>query len=59
VNQLAAGIHLTFVQQLVMVFTLMLTSKGVGVPRAALVILLGTAASFHLPEMADFRHPRH
>ena len=40
----AAGIHLGFGQQLVMVFTLMLTSKGVaGVPRATLVILLGTA----------------
>jgi len=46
----AAGIHMTFGQQLFMVFTLMLTSKGVaGVPRAALVILLGTAASFNLP----------
>jgi proton glutamate symport protein len=46
----AAGIHLTFSQQLIMVFTLMLTSKGVaGVPRAMLVILLGTVDSFHLP----------
>ena len=46
----AAGIHMTFGQQLLMVFTLMLTSKGVaGVPRASLVILLGTAASFDLP----------
>ena len=37
-------------QQLLMVFTLMLSSKGVaGVPRASLVILLGTAASFNLP----------
>jgi proton glutamate symport protein len=46
----AAGIELTFGQQLLMVFTLMLTSKGVaGVPRASLVILLGTAASFGLP----------
>jgi proton glutamate symport protein len=46
----AAGIHLTFGQQLVMVFTLMLTSKGVaGVPRASLVILAGTLASFNLP----------
>ncbi len=45
-----AGIHLGWGQQLLMVFTLMLTSKGVaGVPRAALVILLGTAASFNLP----------
>jgi proton glutamate symport protein len=47
----AAGMHLSFGQQLVIVFTLMLTSKGVaGVPRATLVILLGTAASFGLPE---------
>ncbi len=46
----AAGIHMGFGQQLIMVFTLMLTSKGVaGVPRASLVILLGTAASFNLP----------
>ena len=46
----AAGIHLAWQQQVFMVFTLMLTSKGVaGVPRAALVILLGTAASFGLP----------
>jgi proton glutamate symport protein len=46
----AAGVHLTFMQQLVMLFTLMLTSKGVaGVPRASLVILLGTLASFNLP----------
>jgi len=47
----AAGIPLSFGQQLLIVFTLMLTSKGVaGVPRATLVILLGTAASFGLPE---------
>src|SRR3954463_8857825 len=46
----AAGIHLSFGQQLLMVFTLMLTSKGVaGVPRASLVILMGTLDSFHLP----------
>ena len=45
-----AGIHLSFEKQLLIVFTLMLTSKGVaGVPRASLVILLGTAASFGLP----------
>ncbi len=51
----AAGIHLSFAQQLVIVFTLMLTSKGVaGVPRATLVILLGTAASFNLPEWPIF-----
>jgi proton glutamate symport protein len=47
----AAGIPLSFGQQLMIVFTLMITSKGVaGVPRATLVILLGTAASFGLPE---------
>ncbi len=46
----SAGIHLSFGEQLVILLTLMLTSKGVaGVPRASLVILLGTAASFHLP----------
>jgi proton glutamate symport protein len=46
----AAGIDLTWKEQLFMVFTLMLTSKGVaGVPRASLVILLGTAVSFGLP----------
>jgi len=46
----AAGISMSWGQQLLLVFTLMLTSKGVaGVPRAALVILLGTVASFNLP----------
>ena len=46
----AAGISMSLGQQLLMVLTLMLTSKGVaGVPRAALVILLGTVASFNLP----------
>jgi len=45
-----AGVELTLSQQLLMMLTLMLTSKGVaGVPRAALVILAGTLASFHLP----------
>jgi proton glutamate symport protein len=44
------GIHLDFDRQLLIVFTLMLTSKGVaGVPRASMVILLGTVASFGLP----------
>ena len=46
----AAGVDLSFSQQMIMVFTLMLTSKGVaGVPRASLVILSGTVASFNLP----------
>src|SRR5882724_5859516 len=46
----AAGIHLTLAQQLPMMLTLMLTSKGVAaVPRASLVILSGTLATFGLP----------
>ena len=46
----AAGVHLGWEQQLVMVLTLMLTSKGVaGVPRATLVILLGMLSAFNLP----------
>jgi len=46
----AAGVDLTLGQQVIMMLTLMLTSKGVaGVPRAALVILAGTLASFSLP----------
>ncbi len=50
-----AGIHLSFENQLIIVLTLMLTSKGVaGVPRASLVILLGTAASFGLPTWPIF-----
>jgi proton glutamate symport protein len=47
----AAGIEMTLGQQLLMVVTLMLTSKGVaGVARASLVILAGTAATFGLPD---------
>jgi proton glutamate symport protein len=46
----AAGVQLSVGQQFILLLTLMLTSKGVaGVPRAALVILLGTVASFGLP----------
>jgi proton glutamate symport protein len=46
----AAGVHLSLGEQLLMMLTLMLTSKGVaGIPRAALVILSGTLATFHLP----------
>lgn len=46
----AAGIQLTFGQQLPILLTLMLTSKGVAaVPRASLVILSGTLATFGLP----------
>jgi proton glutamate symport protein len=46
----AAGVTLTIGQQVTMLLTLMLTSKGVaGVPRASLVILAGTLASYGLP----------
>jgi len=46
----AAGIDMPISQQLVMMLTLMLTSKGVAaVPRAALVILSGALSSFGLP----------
>jgi proton glutamate symport protein len=46
----AAGVHMSLGQQLVMLFTLMLTTKGLaGVPRGMLVVLLGTVDSFHLP----------
>ncbi len=46
----AAGVHMGFGQQLIMMLTLMLTSKGVAaVPRASLVILAGTITTFNLP----------
>ncbi len=46
----AAGVHLSLGEQLMMMGTLILTSKGVaGVPRATLVVLLATAATFRLP----------
>jgi proton glutamate symport protein len=46
----AAGIQMPIGQQLLMMLTLMLTSKGVAaVPRASLVILAGTLTTFHLP----------
>ncbi len=45
-----AGVHLGLEQQLVIMLTLMLTSKGIaGVPRVSLVILTGTLTSFNLP----------
>jgi len=45
-----AGIHLSFSHQLLIVLTLMLTSKGTaGVSRASIVILLATVGSFGLP----------
>ncbi len=46
----AAGIDMPIGTQIIMGLTLMLTSKGVaGVPRASLIILLGTVSSFGLP----------
>ena len=47
----ACQVDLSIGQQLFIVFTLMITSKGVaGVPRASFAILLGTIASFGLKE---------
>jgi proton glutamate symport protein len=44
------GVEMTFGQQMIMMLTLMLTSKGVaGVPRAALVVLTATLVQFRLP----------
>jgi len=44
------GINLTIEQQFVIMFALMLTSKGVaGVPRASLIVLAGTLTSFNYP----------
>lgn len=46
----AAGIDLSIEQQILILLTLMLTTKGIaGVPRASLVILLATATAFGLP----------
>src|SRR6266849_2472012 len=46
----AAGIHLTAPQQAIMLFTLLISSKGTaGVARASLVIVFAAATSFHLP----------
>ena len=45
------GIELTMGQQITMLLTLMLTSKGMAaVPRASLVVIAGTMAQFGLPE---------
>lgn len=46
------GIPLSFETQISMLLVLMLTSKGIaGVPRASLVVIAGTLASFHIPEV--------
>jgi proton glutamate symport protein len=49
----AAGLHFSVGQQIVLLATLALTSKGIaGVPRATLVVLLATAGSFQIPATA-------
>jgi proton glutamate symport protein len=46
----AAGVEMSLGTQLLMMLTLLVTSKGVaGVPRASLVVLAGTLSSFGLP----------
>ena len=55
----ASGIHLSLGGQLMLMLTLMLTSKGVaGVSRAAMVILLATVGSFGLAGGAGLRPAR-
>jgi proton glutamate symport protein len=45
----ASGVHLTTVQQIQMLLTLMIASKGIaGVPRAVIVVLMATASSLQL-----------
>ncbi len=45
------GVYLDAGQQLAMLLTLMLTSKGMAaVPRASLVVISGVLAQFHIPE---------
>ena len=47
----AYGIHIGAGQQLLMVFTLMITSKGIaGVPRASLVVIAAVMGQFGIPE---------
>jgi len=46
----AYGIDLSIGQQVTMMFTLLITSKGIaGVPRASLVVIAGTMSMFNLP----------
>jgi proton glutamate symport protein len=46
----AAGLHLSIGQQIMMILTLLISSKGTaGVARASLLIVFGVATSFHLP----------
>jgi proton glutamate symport protein len=49
----AAGLHFSVGQQIVLLATLALTSKGIaGVPRATLVVLLAVSGSFQIPSSA-------
>jgi proton glutamate symport protein len=51
----AAGLHLSLSQQVTMLVSLAITSKGTaGVARSSLVIVLATATAFHLPTEAGF-----
>ena len=46
----AAGLHPSIGQQIMMILTLLVSSKGTaGVARASLLIVFGAATSFHLP----------
>lgn len=46
----AAGLHVSVSEQIIMLLTLLLTSKGTaGVARASLVIVLAAVTQFHLP----------
>jgi proton glutamate symport protein len=46
----AVGLHLSIGQQILMILTLMISSKGTaGVARGSLLIVFGAATSFHLP----------
>jgi len=46
----ASGLHFSIGQQLLMILTLLISSKGTaGVARASLLIVFGAATSFHLP----------
>jgi Na+/H+-dicarboxylate symporter len=45
------GMHIPLPTQITMLLVLMLTSKGIaGVPRASLVVIAGTLATFNIPE---------
>ena len=47
----AYGIDMTLGDQLIMLLTLLFTSKGVaGVPRASLIVIAATLSMFHIPE---------